>query len=87
MKLTLMSVAALSLLGGVASLAQAEDIQPTSENYHYGMALEVAKVLSIHEEPGTKNQISTVKMLYLDHNDQVRSVTYLKQSTNEHNQN
>jgi ribosomal protein S28E/S33 len=87
MNTALISVAALGLLGALASVAQASDFTPSEENYHYGMALEVAEVISITEQPGSKNQISQVQMLYLDHNDQVRCVTYEKQRANEHTEN
>lgn len=47
--------------------------------YHYGMPLDVAKVISI-EQPNERCEVSHATMTYLDSQGQQHSVKYLRQT-------
>lgn len=67
----LLAVPALSLsLGALAAEAPV---------YHYGMPLDVAKVISI-EQPNERCEVSLATMTYADSQGQVHAVQYLRQT-------
>lgn len=47
--------------------------------YHYGMPLDVAKVLSI-SQPNERCEVSQATMVYLDSKGQQHSIKYLRQT-------
>lgn len=71
MKSTLLAIPALLL-----SCAAFADPMPV---YHYGMPLDVAKVISI-EQPNERCEVSLATMTYADSQGQVHSVQYLRQT-------
>lgn len=74
-------VATASLLGlfGITGLAQADDA-PQSTPYHYGMPLEIKKVLSLTEPSTPYCEVITAQMVYIDKAGQNRDVSYHKLS-------
>ena len=74
-------VAAASLLGliGFTGLAQADDT-PEPTPYHYGMPLEIKKVLSLTEPSTPYCEVITARMVYVDKAGQTRDVSYRKLS-------
>lgn len=48
------------------------------ERYHYGMQLDVQKVLKLHEAPSVLCQVVEARMDYLDSQGRERSLAYLK---------
>mgnify|MGYP001057303438 CR=1 FL=1 len=74
-------VATASLLGliGSTGLAQADDT-PQSTPYHYGMPLEIKKVLSLTEPSTPYCEVITARMVYVDKAGQTRDVSYRKLS-------
>jgi hypothetical protein len=48
------------------------------ERYHYGMQLDVQKVLKLQEAPSTLCQVVEARMDYLDSQGRERSLAYLK---------
>lgn len=51
------------------------------EQYHYGMQLDVQKVLALHEAPTVLCQVVEARMDYLDSQGRERSLAYLKHAT------
>ena len=60
----------------IPALQAAESIP--LERYHYGMQLDVQKVLELHEEPSQWCQVVDARMDYLDSQGQKRSLAYRK---------
>lgn len=52
--------------------------QIPAERYHYGMQLDVQKVLKLQEAPSTLCQVVEARMDYLDSQGRERSLAYLK---------
>lgn len=50
----------------------------TAERYHYGMRLDVQKIVSLHEASSQLCQVVDARMDYLDSQGQRRSLAYLK---------
>ncbi|KAF1054335.1 MAG: hypothetical protein GAK43_00931 [Stenotrophomonas maltophilia] len=72
-----------SLLGLLAVPALAAALTANAADapvaYHYGMNLDVAKVISI-EQPNDRCEISTAKMTYRDSQGQLHVLEYLRQT-------
>ena len=49
-----------------------------AERYHYGMQLDVQKVLALHEDPAQSCQVVDARMDYLDSQGRERSLAYVK---------
>ncbi|GAC1032711.1 hypothetical protein thsps21_35400 [Pseudomonas sp. No.21] len=72
---------ALSLVLPLASLGlQAAESIPV-EQYHYGMQLDVQKVLALHEAPTVLCQVVEARMDYLDSQGREHRLAYLKHAT------
>jgi hypothetical protein len=72
---------ALTVLFAFASLPlQAAESLPL-ERYHYGMQLDVQKVLALHEESFQWCQVVDARMDYLDSRGQKRSLAYRKHAS------
>jgi len=67
----------LPLLG---SGLQAAETLPV-EQYHYGMQLDVQKVLALHEAPTVLCQVVEARMDYLDSQGREHRLAYLKHAT------
>lgn len=79
MKLTSLGTACLlaATLNLASTAAQAaEHVAP--ERYHYGMHLDVKRVVAVHEAPSELCQVVDARMDYLDSNGQLHSVAYRK---------
>jgi hypothetical protein len=76
------ALAALALVTTSASFAE----QPVSQQYRYGQQLDVAEVISLHEATSAGCSVVEAQMIYRDSTGELRSVTYLKQADNCHNQ-
>ncbi|WP_375739520.1 DUF2790 domain-containing protein [Pseudomonas boanensis] len=63
----------------------AESVAP--ERYHYGMHLDIRKVVGVHEEASILCQVVDARMEYLDSNGQLRSLAYRKLADTCANQN
>ncbi|WP_271412153.1 DUF2790 domain-containing protein [Pseudomonas sp. Q1-7] len=76
-----MSLGAACLLAAtfnvVSAVAHAAESAPP-ERYHYGMHLDVKKVIAVHEEPSVLCQVVDARMDYLDSSGQLRSLEYRK---------
>jgi hypothetical protein len=71
---------ALAAVLSLSSFAlQAAEAIP-AERYHYGMQLDVQKVLALHEESSRWCQVVDARMDYLDSQGQQRSLAYRKHS-------
>lgn len=86
----ILSLSAASLLATTVNFASptvqaAESVTP--EPYHYGMRLDIGKVVTLHEEPSTHCQVVDARMDYLDSNGQLRSLAYRKLADTCTNQN
>lgn len=79
MKRTLFSLFAIPLMGAAlaANAANAADAAPVV--YHYGMQLDVAKVISI-EQANDRCEVAPAKMTYADSKGQVHVLEYLRQT-------
>jgi len=71
-------VLALVLPFGSLNLHAAEQIPV--ERYHYGMQLDVQKVLVLEEVPSLRCQVVEARMDYLDSQGHERRLAYLKQA-------
>jgi hypothetical protein len=72
---------ALAAVLAFASLPlQAAESTPV-ERYHYGMHLDVQKVLAMHEEPSQGCQVVGAQLDYLDSQGQKRSLAYRKHAS------
>ncbi|ARS49280.1 DUF2790 domain-containing protein [Ectopseudomonas hydrolytica] len=71
-------LAAAFSLGGLA--VQAAESVPV-EQYHYGMQLDVRKVLALHEESSSGCRVVSARMDYLDSMGHKRSLEYRKLSS------
>ncbi|MBZ9666222.1 DUF2790 domain-containing protein [Pseudomonas sp. LMG 31766] len=69
-------VLALVLPFGSLNLHAAE--RTLVERYHYGMQLDVQKVLALEEVPSSRCQVVEARMDYLDSQGHERSLAYLK---------
>ena len=49
-----------------------------AERYHYGMQLDVQKILALHEAPAQSCQVVEARMDYLDSQGRERSLAYVK---------
>lgn len=76
MKRTLFSLFAIPLMGA-ALAANAADAAPVV--YHYGMQLDVAKVISI-KQANDRCEVAPAKMTYADSKGQVHVLEYLRQT-------
>ncbi len=72
----LIANASLLAMLGSASIAQAGD----SEIYRYGMALDIAKVLSIEVAPAAYCSVVNAHMTYVNSIGEVRGLDYLVQA-------
>ncbi|MBD9416120.1 DUF2790 domain-containing protein [Pseudomonas sp. PDM16] len=72
----LIANASLLAMLGSASIAQAGD----SEIYRYGMALDIAKVLSIEVAPAAYCSVVNAHMTYVNSSGEVRGLDYLVQA-------
>ncbi len=72
----LIANASLLAMLGSASIAQAGD----SEIYRYGMALDIAKVLSIEVAPAAYCSVVNAHMTYVSSSGEVRGLDYLVQA-------
>jgi hypothetical protein len=71
-------VLALVVPFGSLNLHAAEQIPV--ERYHYGMQLDVQKVLVLEEVPSLRCQVVEARMDYLDSQGHKRRLAYLKQA-------
>lgn len=69
---------ALAFILPLASLTVYAAEAVTAERYHYGMQLDVQKVLALHEAPTQLCQVVEARMDYLDSQGGERSLVYLK---------
>ncbi|MDH4608991.1 DUF2790 domain-containing protein [Pseudomonas sp. BN102] len=69
-------LAAISLGSIPAQAADATRV----ERYHYGMHLDVQKLVALHEAPAQLCQLVEARMDYLDSQGKLRSLAYLKHS-------
>ncbi|MCY1305180.1 hypothetical protein D9M68_825340 [compost metagenome] len=77
----LMSLGAACLLAAtfnLVSLAVQAAESSTPERYHYGMQLDIKKVVSVHEESSVLCQVVDARMDYLDSNGRLHSLEYRK---------
>ncbi|MBP2697507.1 DUF2790 domain-containing protein [Pseudomonas aeruginosa] len=77
----ILSLSAACLLAATfnfASLAVQAAERVTPEPYHYGMHLDIRKVVALHEEASARCQVVDARMEYLDSNGQLRSLAYRK---------
>ncbi|UZE21255.1 DUF2790 domain-containing protein [Pseudomonas sp. B21-056] len=74
-------VAAASFLGlaGITGLAQA-NTAPPSTPYHYGMPLQIKKVLSLTEPSTPYCEVITAQMVYVDKAGETQDMSYRKLS-------
>lgn len=59
---------------------QAAESTPV-ERYHYGMQVDVQKVLAMHEEPSRLCEVVEARMDYLDSQGRTHSLAYRKHAT------
>jgi hypothetical protein len=69
---------ALAFILPLASLSVHAAETVTVERYHYGMQLDVQKVLALHEAPAQSCQVVDARMDYLDSQGRERSLAYVK---------
>ena len=72
-------IACLLALGCATTLAYAE----TPEHYHYGMRLDIAKVISM-DVPAGGCEVVTARMTYVDSKGETHETTYLRQGPDCH---
>lgn len=78
MKRTIACLALTALLAPFAAYADGANSQASSDGqYHYGMPLDVAKVVSMTPASDIKNcQVGTAHMVYIDHQGKTHEVDY-----------
>lgn len=75
-----MLLAGVVAFGGVVGVAQADTTSVTPVPYHYGMPINVAKVISM-TEPSTQDcKVITADMTFIDKAGKLEAISYRKLS-------
>lgn len=74
---TLLATTTLTL-AALTGYAQADTSNVPAKPYHYGMPIDVAKVISLEEPPSADCEVVNAKLTYLDSSGNVEAFTYFK---------
>ncbi|AVO59091.1 MULTISPECIES: DUF2790 domain-containing protein [Pseudomonas] len=79
MNMRILLVGALAFVGAVG-VAQADTVQVQPVPYHYGMPLNVAKVVSMTEPATPECKVITADMTFIDKAGKLEAISYRKLS-------